>query len=77
MLDNASKVQSNSIVTLFGGEPGLASKELVEKCINILEEKNCTLYLETNGQFIEKYPDLLSHFTEVLYHCSEDLDIAD
>lgn len=77
VLENASKVQSSSIVTLFGGEPGLASRELVEKCINILEEKNCTLYLETNGLFIEKYPDLLSHFTEVLYHCSEDLDVAD
>lgn len=77
VLTNANKVPNNSIVTLFGGEPGLAKLELIEQCIKILEDKRCTLYLETNGLFIEKFPELLCHFHEILYHCSEDLDEED
>lgn len=77
MLENAKLVAPMSIVTLFGGEPGLVKRDLLEKCMQILEDKQCILYLETNGTFIKRYPDLLEHFAEVLYHCSEDLDIDD
>ena len=73
VLENAKLVAPMSIVTLFGGEPGLVKRDLLEKCMQILEDKQCILYLETNGTFIKRYPDLLEHFAEVLYHCSEDL----
>lgn len=73
VLTNARKVEPWSVVTLFGGEPGLAERALLEQCIAILESKHCKIYLETNGLFIQRYPDLLEHFHEVLYHCSEDL----
>lgn len=74
IIANANKVEPRSIVTIFGGEPGLTKRELLEKCIEILEAKECQIYLETNGLFIQKYPDLLNHFYEILYHCSEDLE---
>lgn len=73
VLANARKVESGSVVTLFGGEPGLAERDLLQSCLTILEAKHCKIYLETNGLFIQRYPDLLEHFHEVLYHCSEDL----
>lgn len=73
VLANARKVEPRSVVTLFGGEPGLAERDLLENCLAILEAKHCRIYLETNGLFIQRYPDLLEHFYEILYHCSEDL----
>ena len=73
VLANARKVEPRSVVTLFGGEPGLAERDLLENCLAILEAKHCKIYLETNGLFIQRYPDLLEHFYEILYHCSEDL----
>lgn len=75
IIANANLVTPNSIVTLFGGEPGLASRHLIEHCLDILSGKKCDIYLETNGTFLERYPDLVWRFKEILYHCSEDLDI--
>lgn len=49
----------------------------LEKAITSLEAKQSELYLETNGLFIHRYPDLLSRFYEVLYHCSRELDPDD
>lgn len=77
ILSKLARIPPKSAVTLFGGEPGLADRVLVEKCISILEAKQCKLYLETNGTFMWRYPDLLVHFHEVLYHCSQDLDEDD
>lgn len=77
VLANARKVEPRSVVTLFGGEPGLAKRDLLESCLAILEAKHCKIYLETNGLFIQRYPDLLEHFYEILYHCSEDLTEGD
>lgn len=69
-------VPAGSRVTLTGGEPGLVSKEHLEAYIDSLRSKNCELYLETNGLFIERYPDLCSCFYEILYHCSDNLDAS-
>lgn len=77
MLRKLERIPPNTIVTLFGGEPGLVDRSHVIQYIDILEKKNCTLYLETNGIFMKKYPDLLSRFKEILYHCSQELDIDD
>jgi organic radical activating enzyme len=77
VLKKISCIADNSIVTLFGGEPGMLSKTELIEYINLLKEKNCILKLETNGLFIKRYPDLLSNFIEITYHCSMDLDITD
>lgn len=64
-----------SHVTISGGEPGLMSRNLAERCIQILKEKQCHLYINTNGLFIITFPDLLHYFDEIIYHCSEDLHL--
>lgn len=76
IFDAIKKIEYNSDVTLMGGEPGLVQRNLIEQYIKLLKIKKCKLYLETNGTFILKYPDLLSTFTEILYHCSQDLDLC-
>ena len=74
VLSKISKVPDKSIVTLFGGEPGLVDRSNIEQYIQILEEKKCKLWLETNGTFIQKYPDLVSRFEEVIWHCCEEIN---
>lgn len=73
-----TRIPEFSDVTISGGEPGLIKypKEL-ELCLQKLLEKQCNLYLETNGLFIKKYPFMLPYFKEVLFHCSSDLDDND
>lgn len=73
VLKKLEKIPNDSNVTIFGGEPGLVEKEKIETYIQFLKNRNCQLFLETNGTFILNYPDLLKNFQEVLYHCSNDL----
>lgn len=61
-------------VTFSGGEPGLLSKEILERMIKIVEDSGSVLCINTNGTFIRKYPNMVSRFDEVIYHCSRDLD---
>lgn len=61
-------------VTFSGGEPGLLSKEILEQMIKAVEDSGSVLCINTNGTFIRKYPDMVSRFDEVIYHCSCDLD---
>ena len=61
-------------VTFSGGEPGLLSKEILEQMIKVVEDSGSVLCINTNGTFIRKYPDMVSRFDEVIYHCSRDLD---
>ena len=70
-------ISDGSMVTLFGGEPGMLEKRELEHYITRLKEKGCGLKLETNGLFIERYPELLSEFYKITYHCSEDLKDTD
>lgn len=74
ILKKLDKIPNNSNVTLFGGEPGLVERKKLETYIKFLTNKNCALFLETNGTFIKNYPDLILLFKEVLYHCSENLE---
>lgn len=67
-------IQDKSNVTIFGGEPGLVERDLLEEYIERLKRKACTLFLETNGTFLRRYPDLVRQFKLVTYHCSCDLD---
>lgn len=64
-------------VTLSGGEVGSMKREDIEYILNELESKGCKVSINTNGLFIKRYPDLLPRFQEILYHCSEDIDIRD
>lgn len=61
-------------ITFSGGEPGLLSKEILEQMIKVVEDSGSVLCINTNGTFIRKYPDMVSSFDEVIYHCSRDLD---
>lgn len=70
-----NKIPNNSIVTISGGEPGLIEKQKIIQYLNLVKPKTKKLYLETNGLFIEKYPDLLNYFDEILYHCTSDLEL--
>lgn len=61
-------------VTFSGGEPGMLSKEILERMIKTVEDSGSALCINTNGTFIRKYPDMVGRFDEVIYHCSRDLD---
>ena len=74
VLKKIDLIEDGSNVTIFGGEPGLVERKYIEKYIDILKRKNCDLFLETNGTFIKKYPDLIMCFKHVMYHCSCELE---
>jgi hypothetical protein len=71
---NIDLVESNSEVSLTGGEPGFAKREVLEYAISELKKKNCHITVNTNGAFFLRYPDLCPHVNDFFYHCSEDLD---
>jgi organic radical activating enzyme len=64
-------------VTLSGGEVGSMKRSDIEFILDELEKKGCKPSINTNGLFIKRYRDLLPRFDNILYHCSEDLDIDD
>lgn len=61
-------------ITFSGGEPGLLSRKILEQMIKTVEGSGSILCINTNGTFIRKYPDMVSKFDEVIYHCSRDLN---
>jgi len=67
-------IEPNSTVSLSGGEVGTLPKYKIEYVIKQLIIKNCDISLNTNGLFLNKYPELIKYFDEILYHCSENLD---
>ena len=76
IMKRISMIPDGVKVTLTGGEPGMMEKNVLENILDVLQAKNETLWLETNGLFLEKYPDLVSRFHEVLYHCTEDIEAS-
>lgn len=71
------RIPNGKYVTLSGGEVGALKRDQVEYIINTLKDKQCSLGINTNGLFIKRYRDLLHHFDEVLYHCTEDINVDD
>lgn len=71
------RIPSGSFVTLSGGEVGSMKRHEIEHILTKLEEKGCDIGLNTNGLFIKRYRDLLPRLSQVLYHCSEDIDVDD
>ena len=76
-ISKINRIPDNSIVTLSGGEPGLLSFETVRIILRTLKDKNCTIYLNTNGMFLKNFPFFLHNFKQIIYHCSENLDLTD
>lgn len=74
ILENIRTIDNNSFVSISGGEPGLGDKYIIEEAFNILIDKNCTIHLNTNGVFLNKFPHLIQHINSITYHCSEYLD---
>jgi organic radical activating enzyme len=72
-----NSVTPGYIVTLSGGEVGTMKREDIEYIIKELKSKKCKLHINTNGLFIKRYKDLCKHFDNILYHCSEDLELSD
>lgn len=71
-------IEDYSVVTLFGGEPGILDEDVLRYIITKLtQDKHCKLKLETNGLFIKRFPQLIHNFETITYHCSEDLDETD
>lgn len=77
MMQKVKSIPSNSIVTLSGGEPGILYYKDIYNIINILKRKKCILNLNTNGLFLKKYSNLLLKFNQIIYHCTQNLDIND
>ena len=73
VLNKLRQVENNSNVIIFGGEPGILPRDNIETYIEFLQNKKCILELETNGLFLERYPDLVKNFNLIRFHCSEDL----
>lgn len=74
LLDKISIVGAGDMVSLNGGEPGLVKKKIMDEFINTLVSKNCEIRVNTNGEFIKRYPQYLKYIDEINYHCSENLD---
>lgn len=75
--DKIDSIQTNKIVTISGGEPGMLDEDDIDYILNNLQKKECTLFLNTNGLFIRRYPEKISKFKQIIYHCSENLNCQD
>jgi organic radical activating enzyme len=78
IFENINKIPNGSMITISGGEPGLLQKNKIIEILDKLLEKKCDIGINTNGLFLEKYPDLIEkYFTNINYHVSPELDIND
>lgn len=63
----------DSNITISGGEPSYASDNLLKFLIDYSQQNNCKINLNTNGRFFREKPELIKYFSEINYHCSENL----
>ncbi len=77
IIDKINGIENNSFVTLSGGEPGTLKKHEIETILELLQKKNCVINLNTNGMFLRLYPQYLKNFNQIIYHCSENLEVTD
>lgn len=75
--EKIEKVEDGSLVTLSGGEPGVARREVVEYAITELQKKNCTIMVNTNGEFFKRYPEWVSAIHEFVYHCCDTISLEE
>jgi len=75
--EKLDKVEEGSLITLTGGEPGYAKKEIMDYTMETLLSKKCHIMVNTNGAFFSRYPEHVPNIHEFVYHCSESMDIND
>lgn len=69
-----NNIKNKSLVSLTGGEVGILPPEKINTIFNILNNKQCDICIDTNGTFIENYPEYYNKVVDYFYHCSEKLD---
>jgi len=74
VIDKIKNLPDNSEVTLSGGEPGLLKPEEMKTLLSLLQEKNCSIDLLTNGLFFKRHLKDYDQIKSSLYHCVETLD---
>jgi hypothetical protein len=72
--DNIKTIIPGSDIAMTGGEPGLASKEIVKYVIDELHKINCRVFVNTNGLFFSTHKEFHPVVDGYFYHCSENLD---
>jgi hypothetical protein len=73
IFDSIDSLKNGSLVSLAGGEPGMAKKEFLVEIIQRLLEKNCNIHMDTNGLFFRRYPELVKYIEYFFYHVQDDL----
>lgn len=60
-------------VSLAGGEPGLASKEIVEYAVMSLVKQKKKIFVLTNGEWFKRYSYLNKYISLFSWHIMEDI----
>lgn len=74
---NMRSIEPGSEVSLSGGEPAFAKKDVIEYAFTELKKKDCRIVIDTNGAFFTRYPEYCSEVYKFFYHFSEDLDLSE
>lgn len=77
VLKTLDNIESNTEVTITGGEPGLVDETQMRKIFDKLIEKKSIINVTTNGLFLKRYPIYYNNIDSYIYHCSEDLTSRD
>ncbi len=72
IIDKIKTIENGSDISISGGEPGLANEEIVRLAFELLTKKDCTIHLNTNGKFLNVYPQYLDHINSITYHVFAD-----
>ena len=73
VINYVKSLPDNAEVTLSGGEPGTLHEDEIKELFEVLQSKNCSIDLLTNGLFLKKYPEYFEKVDYTLYHCVEYL----
>ncbi len=68
---------NDTFISLTGGEIGTLSKIEIDEIFEILDNKNIKYCIDTNGLFLNKYPEYYNKVFDYFYHCSEMLYSTD
>ncbi len=74
ILNNISNLPSNVDVSIDHQELGELTREYIITIFDAVKKKNNRITLNTNGLFLEKYPDLVDKYiNDIMYHCISDI----
>ena len=72
IIEKIKTIENGSWVSISGGEPGLAKAETVRLAFELLTKKECIIHLNTNGKFLNTYPQYLKDINSITYHVFAD-----